>query len=56
MTADPQAKTGPIARIWARRGYCLWLAAGRFLLLFLAFRGMKTANEAMARRPPEGRL
>ena len=26
------------------------------LLLFLAFRGMKTANEAMARRPPEARL
>ena len=36
MTADPQSRSGPLARIRARRGYYLWLAAGWFVLL-LAF-------------------
>ena len=37
MTADPQSRSGRFAWIRARRGYYLWLAAGWFALLFLAF-------------------
>ena len=45
MTADPQSRSGPLARIRARRGHYLWLAAGWFLLLALAFTSIVIIEE-----------
>ena len=45
MTADPQPRSGTISRIRARRRHCLSLAAGWFLLLFLAFTSIVIIQE-----------
>jgi len=55
MTADPQPRSGPLARIRARHGHYLWLAAGWVLLLFLALSTRHLHGSIGNNRPEEAK-